>query len=326
MHLLNKLDIPGILFSVCLGLFFYFVAPFVSLFNAVILGLLGGILIGNLFKIPVILDSGIKYTGTKFLEFSILFLAFDISFSNIKHVGLMSFVVVFLVLVFVLGITLFLSKKISCPGTAGYLVGFGTAICGSSAIAALSPVISKNKEDVGVSLAVVNLIGTLGMLLLPLVLPLFDFTTVQSGLVIGSGLHSVGNVAGAGFGMSEEIGKTAITIKLARVAMLPLAVIVYSFILKSGDNLTWKQHLKLPYYLWGFIIISLFVSFFDMPETLIKTMKNLGNIILTIAMTAIGFRVGFKNLFYSGQKALMFGAMIFLLQLLLLFTLVYILI
>lgn len=323
MLLIQKSYLPGIIFSLILGISFFILAPFVSLFNAVILGLLGGIVIGNLAKIPSQLDSGIKYTGSKFLEFSILFLAFDINVANIQQVGLISFFVVLLVVVFVLGITLYLSKKVQCPGTAGYLVGFGTAICGSSAIAALAPSVSKNKEDVGISLAVVNLMGTIGMLLLPLVLNLIEFSSVQSGLVIGASLHSVGNVAGAGYGMGEEIGKTAITIKLARVAMLPLAVILYSFILKRGENLTLKQHLKLPYYLWGFIIISLIVSFVPMPESIANNMELIGKVVLTIAMTAIGLKVGFKSLYFSGKKAVVFGGVVFFLQLILVFLLAY---
>lgn len=323
MSLFQKSYLPGIIFSLILGISFFILAPFVSLFNAVILGLLGGIVIGNLAKLPSQLDSGIKYTGSKFLEFSILFLAFDINVSNIQQVGMISFFVVLLVVVFVLGITLYLSKKVQCPGTAGYLVGFGTAICGSSAIAALAPSVSKNKEDVGISLAVVNLMGTIGMLLLPLILNLIEFSSVQSGLVIGASLHSVGNVAGAGYGMGEEIGKTAITIKLARVAMLPLAVILYSFILKRGENLTFRQHLKLPYYLWGFIVISLIVSFVPIPVSIANNMELIGKVVLTIAMTAIGLKVGFKSLYFSGKKAVMFGGVVFFLQLILVFLLAY---
>jgi uncharacterized integral membrane protein (TIGR00698 family) len=323
MSFIQKTNMPGIIFSLILGISFYVLAPFISLFNAVILGLLGGILIGNLVKLPSQIDSGIKYTGSKFLEFSILFLAFDINIANIQEVGLISFFVVLLVVVFVLGITLYLSKKVQCPGTAGYLVGFGTAICGSSAIAALAPTVSKNKEDVGISLAVVNLMGTIGMLLLPLILSFIEFSSTQSGLVIGASLHSVGNVAGAGYGMGEEVGKTAITIKLARVAMLPLAVILYSFILKRGENLTLRQHLKLPYYLWGFIFISLLVSFINLPSSISDSMELIGKIVLTIAMTAIGLKVGFKSLFYSGKKAVMFGGLVFVLQLILVFLLAF---
>jgi uncharacterized membrane protein YadS len=105
--------------------------------------------------------------------------------------------------------------------------------------------------------------------------------------------------------------------------MLPLAVILYSFILKRGDNLTLRQHLKLPYYLWGFILISILVSFINLPSTISDSMELVGKIVLTIAMTAIGLKVGFKSLYSSGRKAVMFGGLVFVLQLILVFLMAF---
>jgi uncharacterized integral membrane protein (TIGR00698 family) len=322
MNIFKTPEFKGTVFSIAVGMLFFVLAPWLNTLNAVILGLLGGILIGNLTTLHPSYDAGIKFTGSKFLELSILFLAFDIDLSGIQKLGVTSFAIVVVVVVFVLIITLLLAKKMNCPGTSGYLVGFGTAICGSSAIAALSSGITNNKKDVGISLAAVNLLGTLGMLVLPLLFCSLSYTHNQIGVIIGASLHSVGNVAGAGYGMTEAIGKTAITIKLARVALLPVAVILFTLIIKRNENLSWKKYLKLPYYLWGFIIISVFVSLFTLPEFLINGMEQGGKIILTIAMTAIGFKVSFRELFHSGQKALLFGLVVFGLQLALLFGLV----
>jgi uncharacterized integral membrane protein (TIGR00698 family) len=322
MSIVKNPVFKGTVFSIAVGVSFILLSPWITLFNAVILGLIGGILIGNLTKLPSSYDAGIKFTGSKLLEFSILFLAFDINLSRVQDLGVTSFAIVVAVVAFVLIITLVLAKKMNCPGTAGYLVGFGTAICGSSAIAALSSSITKNKEEVGISLAAVNLLGTLGMLILPVILCSVSYTHNQIGLIIGGSLHSVGNVAGAGYGITEDIGKAAITIKLARVALLPLAVIFFALIVQRNENLSWKKYLKLPYYLWGFIFISTVISFIAIPSAIIDFMQESGKIILTIAMTAIGFKVSFKDLFYSGRKVMAFGLVIFGLQLAFLFAMV----
>lgn len=322
MNLSKRPEIAGLIFSVSIGLLLVMVSPYVSFFNIVILGLVGGIIIGNFFNLPNQFDSGIKFTGSKFLEFSILFLAFDINISNIKNIGIESFLYVIGIVVIVLFSTIFLNKRLKCPGSSGFLVGFGTAICGSSAIAALAPSVSKNKEDVGISLAVVNLIGTIGMLTLPFLLRALNFDSEQTGIFLGASLHSVGNVAGAAYGISEEVGKTAITIKLARVALLPIGIVVLSLFINNSNKQSWKQHLNLPYYLWGFIGISILVSVFQIPGNLISRFEYVGKVILTIAMTAIGMRVGFRNLFLSGKKAIIFGLLIFFIQLVALFTLV----
>jgi uncharacterized membrane protein YadS len=162
------------------------------------------------------------------------------------------------------------------------------------------------------------------MLGLPIFLTFMKINETESGILIGASLHAVGNVAGAGYGMSEEIGKAAITMKLARVALLPVAVIAFSFFINRKKSVSWKEQLRLPYYLWGFILISILVSFFPIPTSISSFSKEAGKLILTIAMTAIGLKVGFKTLFYSGRKALAFGSLLFAIQLIIIFLLLLI--
>jgi uncharacterized integral membrane protein (TIGR00698 family) len=164
-------------------------------------------------------------------------------------------------------------------------------------------------------MAVVNLMGSMGMLALPAILPVLGLTDAQIGLMIGATLHSVGNVAGAGFAMGDAIGNTAITVKLARVALLSPALIVFNYIINSHRSLNWKDHMRLPWYLWGFIGITVVSSLVHWPEWLTGTMETGGKLILTIAMAAIGLKVSFSVLLYSGRKGLLFGLVLFLLQL-----------
>lgn len=307
----------GILLSVLLGAVAWVLAPFIPKMNEVLLGLILGILVSNLIKIPASFNDGISFTGSKLLELSILFLAFSINLSHIADLGWQTFMVVLVVVFAVLLFTLWLSKKMNCPGSTGWLVGFGTAICGSSAIAALAPSVSKNKEDVGIAMAVINLFGIIGMIAFPAILPLIGWTVHEMGLMIGGTLHSVGNVAGAGYAMDKEIGEAAITVKLARVALLSPALIFFNYIHQQGTVKNWKEHFKLPWYLWAFIGISVLVSFISLPGEIINTLEKIGKAILTVAMAAIGLKVKFGTLYQSGKKGMLFGLLIFVLQILL---------
>jgi uncharacterized integral membrane protein (TIGR00698 family) len=307
----------GLVLSVVAGVAIHFIAGLWGWLNGVMAGLLLGIFIGNFFKPPQSFDAGIKFTGSKMLEFSILFLAFSINFGHLSNIGWQSFLLVIVIVFGILIVSLWLSKKLNCPNSTGWLVGFGTAICGSSAIAAVAPGISKNKEDAGIALAVVNLMGVIGMLLIPLFIKLFQISDIHAGILIGGTLHSVGNVAGAGYSLSESIGDTAISIKMARVAMLSPAVIFFTFLINKKENKQTKDYLKLPYYLWGFIIITIFVSVVNMPDTALKIASESGKIILTIAMFAIGLKVSFRELYLSGRRAITFGIAVFAIQILL---------
>ena len=323
--MIKKETIPGIIFSVVFGLIIYILAPFIGGINSVMLALLAGIVVGNIIRLPQNIGSGVSFTSAKLLEISILFMAFGISFNHIADLGWQNFLLVALTILAVLIITVFMAKRFNCPDTTGWLVGFGTAICGSSAIAAVAPGISQNKEAPGIALAVVNLLGSIGMLILPLIFVFFNINETDSGILLGASLHSVGNVAGAGYGMSDAIGETAITVKLARVALLSPAVIIFTMLVHTNNKKKWTDYLQLPYYLWLFIIISILVTFIELPDWFLSFMNSLGKISLTIAMVAIGLKVSFLQLYQSGRRALGFGVVIFVLQLIIAAVLLFIL-
>lgn len=286
-------------------------------------GLILGIVIGNWVRIPKRFSDGIKLASSRFLEWSIILLAFSINMKEIASGGWQNLVVIILIVFLVLLVTMRLSKWFKCPGSTSWLIGFGTAICGSSAIAAAAPTLSKNKEDVGIALAVVNLMGTLGMLLIPLIFKFIPVSDSFAGFFSGAVLHSVGNVAGAAFGISEGAGEIALAVKLTRVALLTPAVIFFTLLVRSKNaqvesaSTAAKPKTFLPLYLWAFIAITIVGSLVLIPKPLTDIMSTSGNIVLTIAMFAIGIKVSFVELYKSGQKAMGFGLVVFVVQILL---------
>ena len=314
--------LKGIVFAIGVGLIAVIAEKFTPpAFNGILIALLLGMFLGNFSTLPTSLDAGIGYTSSKMLELSLLFLAVGINYTDIAALGVQPFAGVVLVVFVVLFLSFFLSKRFNCPGNTGLLVGFGTAICGSSAIAALAPSLQKqNKEDVAIAMAVVNLLGTFGMLVLPWALlqidwPSSDVASSAIGYLVGGSLHSVGNVAGAGFAIGKSAGDVAITVKLARVALLTPGLIFMTYLTQRGDEGSWKRYFNLPWYLIGFIMVTFLVSVVDVPKPVIKDIEYIGKVILTIAMAAIGMKVSFRKLLSAGSRGLRFGAVMFAIQL-----------
>ena len=309
-----KIQLPGILLAAVLGFAAIFLSGYTpSFLNSYLLALLVGMLFApQVNKLPQ-LDAGISLSSAKMLEWSVVLLAFSMDYKAIGAIGAADFVVIIIVVLVVLLATYYLSKVLSCPSKTGWLVGFGTAICGSSAIAALAPKIKAEKEDVAISLAAVNLLGSVGMILLPLLFQFFPLAEKQMAFLIGASLHAVGNVAGAGFSVSEEVGQLALVYKMARVALLSPALL---FMVWLNARKTEGQafQFQLPWYLIAFILISIMVSFFPLPEALINTSEFIGKIMLTIAMAAIGLKVHVLRLLKAGQKGLVFALLVFVLQ------------
>ncbi|HMN33029.1 MAG: putative sulfate exporter family transporter [Chitinophagaceae bacterium] len=309
-------EINGIVFSLFIAVVAVITAAILKSTNIILVGLILGIVVSNIFKLPESLDKGISFTSTKMLELSIIFLAFSINFKYVTAIGGINFILLAIAILLLLVISLFLVKVLKCPSSVGWLIGFGTAICGSSAIAALSTSIPKEKEDVGMAMAVVNLYGSIGMLLLPFIFEYIHLNDQQMGFLIGGSLHSVGNVAGAGYGISKAVGDTAITVKLARVALLTPYLIFFKYMLNKYSVSHWKEHFKLPWYLIIFILITILTSFINIPKPLLDFSEQAGKYILALAMVAIGLKVSFKKMISLGKKGILFGLMMFLILLL----------
>lgn len=315
-----KIQLPGILLAAVLGFAAIFLSAYTpSFLNSYLLALLVGMLLApQVNKLPQ-LDAGISLSSAKMLEWSVVLLAFSMDYKAIGAIGAADFVVIIIVVLLVLLATYYLSKVLSCPGKTGWLVGFGTAICGSSAIAALAPKIKSEKEDVAISLAAVNLLGSVGMILLPLLFQFFPLAEKQMAFLIGASLHAVGNVAGAGFSVSEEVGQLALVYKMARVALLSPALLFMVWLnARKTEGQTFE--FQLPWYLIAFLLISIMVSLFPLPEALINTSEFIGKIMLTIAMAAIGLKVHVLRLLKAGQRGLVFALLIFVLQMSLLWV------
>ncbi|MCT4664790.1 MAG: putative sulfate exporter family transporter [Flavobacteriales bacterium] len=202
----------GILLSLLITLLAFALKPVLGL-SVVLLALILGVFAGNMIRVPESYNSGIKKSSKIFLELAIVFIAFSIDYNKLLDLGWKTIFIITSTMALVLIMTVWLAKKMKYTSGSSHLIGFGTAICGSSAIAALSSVVPHKKEDLGISLAVVNFYGLLGMIILPFIL-LYFYNEYQSGIFLGASLHSVGNVAGAGFGMNKHIGELAITVNL----------------------------------------------------------------------------------------------------------------
>lgn len=309
-----RTKLPGIVLAVGLGLAAIFLAGFTpSFLNSYLLALLIGMFLAPQVNKISQLDAGISLSSSKLLEWSVVLLAFSMDYKAIGAIGVKDFAVIILVIFVVLLATYYLSKVLSCPGKTSWLIGIGTAICGSSAVAALAPKIKADKEDVAISLASVNLLGSLGMVLLPLWFQFYPLLEKEMAFLIGTSLHSVGNVAGAGFSVSEDVGQLALVYKMARVALLSPALLFMVW-LDSRKSNAQKFRFQLPWYLIVFIVISILVSFFPLPAILLKGTETISKIILTIAMAAIGLKVDVFRLLKAGQRGLLFALIVFGLQ------------
>ena len=204
------------------------------------------------------------------------------------------------------------------PSSLSLLLGLGNGICGSSAIAAASPILDAKKDDIGLSIATINILGAIGIFILPLVINLFFIGSLENqGIIIGSTIQAVGQVIAAGFIMGDEVGQTATLIKMIRILMLAPVLISLTFIYSSNKINNKSSNFSIPSYIVGFITVCIVVNLGLIPSEILFYLNKLSKYCLLFAISAIGLNISIKSVIDKGYKvfivaSITFGIQIFL--------------
>ena len=117
------------------------------------------------------------------------------------------------------------------------LIAGGTAICGGSAIAALSPVIRAEERQVSVALGVVFILNSVALFLFPVIGHLLHMSQSQFGLWSAIAIHDTSSVVGAAGRYGPEALQIATTVKLARALwIIPISLLSAVFFRGEGGR------------------------------------------------------------------------------------------
>ena len=145
--------IPGLLLTSLIGYISLFLGNYISIGSVAISILIGFILNNTLLSGYSIYDAGVDFSEKKLLSGAIILLGASLNFTflNFKIISIIFLIIIFSILIcYLLGNLLDLDKDISI------LLGIGNGICGSSAIAGASKIINPSKEQIGISIAIIN--------------------------------------------------------------------------------------------------------------------------------------------------------------------------
>jgi uncharacterized integral membrane protein (TIGR00698 family) len=95
---------------------------------------------------------------------------------------------------FILGF--FMRKWFNIEKKTSYLISAGTAICGGSAIAAISPVIKAEEKQISVALGCVFILNSIALIIFPIIGHYFNLSQTQFGLWCAIAIHDTSSVVG----------------------------------------------------------------------------------------------------------------------------------
>ncbi|HAP14585.1 MAG TPA: putative sulfate exporter family transporter [Lactococcus sp.] len=323
--MLNKNIVPGLGLSFAVALMSYVLNLFVFKgLGAATIAILLGIVLGNIYFKQPILFAGTAWSEKKLLEFSVMFLGATVTFQTIKELGWkgMSFILLQMVLTIVF--VMFIGKKLGFSSKVNALMASGNAVCGSSAIAAVEPVIGAEDKDKRTAITMVNLMGTFLMLLLPILGTwLLGENDFLRGALIGGTIQSVGQVVASATMVNLGTTTMATLFKIMRIIMLVFVVLYFSYQVRQSEGGLKQQaeeHLKikrqafLPWYVLGFVIFCSLDTILQFPRFITEAARFISSWCEVIALAAIGLRLNLVEFIRAGRKLAIYGLVVLLFQ------------
>ena len=236
---------------------------------------------------------GIKYI----LKFAIVGLGFSIHVSELKSAGLegLKFTIISIAAILILGYVL--GKKLNIQRKLTWLISCGTAICGGSAIAAVSSVIKPKAHDISVSLGVVFMLNALALFIFPPIGHFFNMSQYDFGLWSAIAIHDTSSVVGSAMSYGNEALKVATTVKLARTLWIIPISILSGFMFKNE-----KGKIQIPLFILFFVIAILIGSYIDIPVQITDSITFISKKLLIFCLFLIGTTLSLKNLKQAGHK------------------------
>ena len=202
----------------------------------------------------------------------------------------------------------FLGKLWGLEPSASLALGSGGAICGNSAVVAVSKPLKLDEEMMAVILAVINILGVITFLLIPVFSLYWGFSDIESGIWAGSTIHAVPQAVSAGEIMGEDAMIMATTVKLSRVALLAILIPIFTLIgnkISYEDNYA-SEKLNVPFFVPGFVLASVISTWF-LPELITEVLVDISKIFLVIIMASIGFFINRSGINEVGSKVMIIG-------------------
>ncbi|QDC23275.1 putative sulfate exporter family transporter [Georgenia yuyongxinii] len=235
---------PGLLLTTAVALVAFAVHSAVPVVSALLVAIVIGVILRNAGWLPAAAEPGVRYSARTVLRLGVVLLGLQLSIPEVVALGWEAIVVIVATVTLTWCFTLLVGRWLRVPRALRMLLATGTAICGASAVAAMSAVLGEREptatpaapaavdaageiaddEDVedaaATAVAAVTVFGTLSMLVLPTAAAALGLGDHAAGVWVGAGIHEVGQVVAAGGVLGPTVLATAVVTKLGRVVLL----------------------------------------------------------------------------------------------------------
>ena len=232
--------------------------------NYVVLGILTGIIIVNVFRVPSWAENGVRLSRLG-LKTGVILLGTLYSAAELKNLGGLSIIMIGFFVLGSVGMVLWIGARRNIPNSMGGVLSAGMGVCGVSATVAAAPVVQAKSVEIAYTIGTILLWGVGCMFAFPIIGHLLGMSYVQFGAWAGTGILNSAQVAGAALAYQPdgiETLKVAEIFNITRVLVLPIIVIWLAvWYVKREESVTQTVNVgrvifeKFPVFVLGFILM-----------------------------------------------------------------------
>jgi len=300
--------------------------PLSPVMCAVVLGMLWR----NSFGVPAWADRGLRWAMHRLLRVGIALVGLRLTLGGATLIAARALPIALTCLLVALLAGVAIARFLSVPRRLGVLLAIGTAVCGCTAVVAMSPVIRARHAETAFAVTCVVLFGCMAMLCYPYLAGHFLATSpVHAGIFLGTAIHDTSQVMGAALIYSQQAAAPA-ALAAASVAKL-LRNLSIALLVPAAAWLTQRQEPRdaeegqqaqhassagvrpplVPLFVLGFLALILvrtlgdaFFTVSPLWQALVNTGYTASDLFLTCGMTAVGLSVAFSDMWRIGWRPL----------------------
>ena len=269
---------------------------------ALLIGLVVAHLIGNPYP-----DVTRKWIP-KFLGISIIGIGGGMNLLTVASVGAKGIGYTLTGISLTLGVGALLGKVLKIEEKISILISVGTAICGGSAIAAVTPVVGAKSHDVSVSLGTVFILNSVALFLFPWVGHHLNLDQDQFGMWCALAIHDTSSVVGATLQYGAHALEVGTTLKLARALWIVPVTLAVGLWFRSGG----KAKPKFPYFILGFLLMAALGTWVPLLHDFATISETVGKRLMVVTLFLIGAGISMKTVRAVGFKPLLQGVILWI--------------
>ena len=245
------------------------------------------------------------------LQFAIVLLGATFGLGHLVHIGRSSLPLMLGTLAIVLAVAWLVGRALGIGSTERTLIGVGTAICGASAIAAVSGIVAATESEIAYAISTIFVFNVVAVVCFPPLGHLLGLSQQAFGLWAGTAINDTSSVVAAASAYGATAAQVAVVTKLARTTMIvPIALALAFMEARRGSGESRPLRTLVPAFLLWFLLASALNTIGLIGPTFARDAAWAATLLITVALAAIGLSARIGDLRRTGLRPFALGAVL----------------